>query len=122
MSMIRRRPEWVHSLLRWTPRCVTSALATSALGIALATTHGHELTRVSAQSAPIEDELKRVYLSCSCQAIHQTLGREGVMACSVVYEELKETVFDGDFDRLLEWSRSQPLSLCAHTASKPPLQ
>jgi hypothetical protein len=35
------------------------------------------------------------------------LGGAEVKACSVFYEELKKRAFDGDFDKLLAWSRAQ---------------
>jgi hypothetical protein len=54
------------------------------------------------------DELKRVYLSCSDAALDRRLGNGGIQYCSMIYEELKRRAFDGDFERLLAWSRAQP--------------
>ena len=54
------------------------------------------------------DQLKHVYLVCSRGALRGELDAGTIARCSVVYERLKEHVFDGDFDRLLAWSRSQP--------------
>jgi hypothetical protein len=54
------------------------------------------------------DELKRVYLGCDSAAIGGQLSKSEIMLCSVVYEELKQRAFGGDFDKLLAWSRAQP--------------
>jgi hypothetical protein len=53
------------------------------------------------------DELKRLYLGCSRSAESGRLASAHIAQCSVVYELLKRHAFDGDFDRLLAWSRSQ---------------
>jgi hypothetical protein len=55
------------------------------------------------------EQLKQLYLSCNREALDRHLGKAEIMRCSMVYEELKRRAFDGDFDRLLAWSRSQPL-------------
>ena len=52
-------------------------------------------------------ELKTIYLDCDRRATHESLGSAEVAACSVVYEELKKRAFDGDFAKLLAWSRTQ---------------
>jgi len=52
-------------------------------------------------------QLKSMYLACSDAAHSGELGRAGIMQCSVIYEELKRRAFDGDFTRLLAWSRGQ---------------
>jgi hypothetical protein len=88
--------------------------------VAIATFNAHGQTTSTAHIVPPADALKRVFLNCNCEALLRALDGEQAMACSVIYERLKETVFDGDFDRLLEWSRSRPVSLCAHTASRLP--
>jgi hypothetical protein len=49
--------------------------------------------------------LKQAYLACSEAALDQALGRSGAVACSTIYEALKRRAFDGDFERLLVWSR-----------------
>lgn len=54
------------------------------------------------------DELKRAYLSCSDAALGGRLGNGAIQQCSEVYEELKRRAFDGDFERLLAWSRALP--------------
>jgi hypothetical protein len=55
------------------------------------------------------DELKRIYLSCNRAAIESGLSADGIMACSMVYEQLKVQVFDGNFDKLFAWSQANPL-------------
>lgn len=57
---------------------------------------------------PSVEELKRAYLSCSDAALGGRLNNGGIQQCSVVYEELKQRAFDGDFERLLAWSKGQP--------------
>jgi hypothetical protein len=54
------------------------------------------------------DALKAIYLACNDGVMNGRLATGSVAACSVVYEELKERGFGGDFDRFLAWSRSQP--------------
>jgi hypothetical protein len=54
------------------------------------------------------DELKRIYLRCDRAATRHRLSAGAIAACSVVYEELKWRAFDGDFEKLLAWSRLQP--------------
>jgi hypothetical protein len=54
------------------------------------------------------DELKSVYLSCTHDVVLGRLPTGAIMWCSVVYEELKLRAFDGDFAKLLAWSRAQP--------------
>lgn len=61
----------------------------------------------TSSGASIED-LKRLYLECDRASIAQRLTQGEVMFCSIVYEALKRHAFDGDFDRLLAWSRANP--------------
>lgn len=55
---------------------------------------------------PSIEDLKRLYLECDRVSIAQRLTQGDVMMCSTVYEALKHHAFDGDFDRLLAWSRA----------------
>ena len=55
--------------------------------------------------ASIED-LKRLYLECDRVSVARLLTQGEAMLCSTVYEALKRHAFDGDFDRLLAWSRA----------------
>ncbi|MEO8187473.1 MAG: hypothetical protein ABI580_08955 [Burkholderiaceae bacterium] len=52
-------------------------------------------------------ELKTIYLDCDRDTMRGLLGGDGAKACSVVYEELKNRAFDGDFDKFRAWSRAQ---------------
>lgn len=52
-------------------------------------------------------ELKAAYLQCSDATGQTRLPPSILMGCSIVYEELKNRAFGGDFERLLTWSRSQ---------------
>lgn len=49
--------------------------------------------------------LKRHYLACDHAASASVLDAPTAMACSIVYEELKHTVFGGSFEALLAWWR-----------------
>jgi hypothetical protein len=51
-------------------------------------------------------ELKSAYLSCTDMRLSQQ-PRSTIMWCSLVYEQLKARAFDGDFEKLLAWSRTQ---------------
>jgi hypothetical protein len=53
-------------------------------------------------------ELKSLYLACDRAAVRGLLGPAGIAQCSVIYEELKRQAFDGDFEKLLAWSRLHP--------------
>lgn len=54
------------------------------------------------------EQLKSIYLNCSRAAMTTPLDFGTTASCSLVYEELKQRVFGGDFHRLLAWSRQQP--------------
>jgi hypothetical protein len=54
------------------------------------------------------DDLKAIYAACNDAVLNGRIDFGTVAQCSVVYEELKERAFGGDFARLREWSRSQP--------------
>lgn len=53
-------------------------------------------------SMPIE-QLKGVYLGCEQAARASRLNGGDVMYCSLVYEELKEKAFEGEFRRIKSW-------------------
>ena len=53
------------------------------------------------------DRLKSAYLDCERGAATGFLDAGDAANCSAVYEELKQLVFGGDFDRLLAWWHSQ---------------
>jgi hypothetical protein len=50
--------------------------------------------------------LKQAYLACNDAALQRALGGGEAAICSVIYEALKRRAFDGDFQRLLAWSRA----------------
>ena len=52
------------------------------------------------------DEMKRMYLWCDRAAISGQLNTDGIMQCSIVYEELKRRAFGGDFDKMLAWFKA----------------
>lgn len=51
------------------------------------------------------DVLKREYLKCDRAAAEGRLDMPSAVRCSLLYEELRDRVFDGDFDALLAWWR-----------------
>ena len=61
------------------------------------------------------DQLKRVYLACDLAASRQVLDIASAAHCSSVSEALQQRAFDGSFDRLLAWWRSERL----HAVSAP---
>ena len=68
-----------------------------------------ELQLVQLAAAPqpgavtVED-LKEIYLLCERAALAGAMSAEEVMACSVIYEDLKRLGFDGDAALLRDWS------------------
>jgi len=56
-------------------------------------------------SASVE-ALQRAYLECDHIATHTLLDLASAAHCSMVGEELKHRVFDGDFERLIAWWRA----------------
>jgi hypothetical protein len=80
---------------------LTHAAATLVLAIVgLCDARGDDLKRM-----PVA-ELKSVYLACNDMRLSQQ-QRSTIMWCSLVYEQLKARAFDGDFEKLLAWSRTQ---------------
>jgi hypothetical protein len=51
------------------------------------------------------DDLKREYLRCERAAAEGGLDLASAAACSLLYEALRERVFNGDFDALVAWWR-----------------
>jgi len=76
--------------------------------VALTTPLAHSQTYGGKQRVIPIDELKGAYLACNRAAIRGRLNTGGIMKCSVVYEALKQRAFDGDFHKLLAWSKAQP--------------
>jgi hypothetical protein len=70
---------------------------------------GRIASQTVAQAGSVSiDELKRLYLSCSEEALSGTLSFEEILRCSAVYEELKQRAFGGDYDKFRAWSSTQP--------------
>jgi hypothetical protein len=62
----------------------------------------------AAAQAPADAEtqhLKAAYLVCDEQATHTILDMGSAARCSQIAEALLKQVFDGDFERLLQWWR-----------------
>lgn len=92
-----------------TPRRIAAVFGcTIVAALALPPAHSSALSD-QLKSASIED-LKHLYLECDRASTAGALTRADVMMCSTVYEVLKRRAFDGDFDKLLAWSRANPSS------------
>jgi hypothetical protein len=61
------------------------------------------------EAATIE-QLKRAYLQCDHYATKGLLSQSDAARCSSVHEALKARAFDGDFDRMLAWWKSNRVS------------
>jgi hypothetical protein len=57
------------------------------------------------QDAPA-DALKRKYLICDRAATQSRLDPGAALECSVLYEKVRDGVFRGSFDDLLDWWRT----------------
>jgi hypothetical protein len=54
-----------------------------------------------------EPELKAVYMRCDDEAIERGMAFADALLCSIAYEALLQRSFNGDFDALLAWWRTQ---------------
>lgn len=75
-------------------------------GIAVDGTPAHYNPFPPTRNGASIEELKRLYLECDRVSVARLLTQGEAMLCSTVYEALKRHAFDGDFDRLLAWSRA----------------
>ena len=61
----------------------------------------------SGETAGVEqvsvEELKANYLACEASASLGRLVGGDAMYCSIIYEELKERAFEGDFQQIRNW-------------------
>lgn len=76
--------------------------------VALQQASANELHRIG--SMPIE-ELKGVYLGCEQAATASRLAGNDVMYCSLVYEQLKQKAFGGEFRLIRAWLDRQKMPL-----------
>jgi len=91
------------NILNPVPRASVATVA-CALCVASATT----LANPKVSDEELKDfveALKTAYLWCDHAAASRRLSSADIMRCSVIYEELKQRAFGGDFERLLAWSR-----------------
>jgi hypothetical protein len=100
------------------PRRLSPATAIAALMLAGALPCARAEPAAEFAAASI-DQLKVAYLGCSRSALDGGLSKPGIMRCSILYEELKRRAFDGDFDRLLAWSRAQQSAHAAERSQRP---
>jgi hypothetical protein len=64
------------------------------------------------------EQLKSTYLQCERLAQATPLDFGTAAHCSMVYEELKQRVFAGDFDRLLAWWRQESKAVAAEGTAR----
>ncbi|KWT76870.1 hypothetical protein APY03_5307 [Variovorax sp. WDL1] len=83
---------------------VAAALALMAALPSPAPAQAHAPDRRHLASVSVE-ALQRTYLECDRVATHTLLDLGSAAHCSMVAEELRQRVFDGDFDRLIAWWR-----------------
>jgi hypothetical protein len=93
-------------------------IGTAPLGAALIVAVGalhvaraDEPSRISSMSI---EKLKDVYQGCEQAAKTGRLNGSDVMYCSLVYEELKEKAFGGEFRRIRSWLDRNCLSCSPH--------
>ena len=83
-------------------RAVTVACA---IWVASATALAPEASDEELEDTSI-DALKIAYMLCDRRSINGALSSADIMHCSVLYEELKQRAFGGNFEKLLAWSRA----------------
>lgn len=94
---------------------ILAALLALGAGAALASEPAHRMLDVLAHEESLqnlletisESQLKESYLRCSDAAVAGALQSGEIAVCSIVYEQLLERAFGGDFMALLSWSRSR---------------
>jgi hypothetical protein len=64
------------------------------------------------------DDLKGAYLACEGSAGGGRMHDAEALLCSIIYEELKQRAFGGDFQSLRRWFRSVTSDLSS-TAARP---
>lgn len=74
-----------------------AAAGATATATAAAQAHGIDAVNVEA--------LKKHYLECERASTRGELDRDDIMACSVVYEVVKQRAFGGSYDALHAWWR-----------------
>ena len=77
------------------------------LALAVVSTASTAQTDRSHLAAVTVDELKLMYLECDRRAGQTLLGSSEAAHCSMVFEELKQRGFGGDFRHLLAWWQAQ---------------
>lgn len=83
---------------------VSRFFVTAALALAAATAVQAEPSRAHLQ--PLTPaQLEQRYLQCESLAADAQLDGGSAMHCSLVYEEFKQRVFGGSYERLLAWWR-----------------
>jgi len=83
------------------PMIAAAMIAVLALACAAAIAAEPRLPQLSV------DDLKSLFLACDRASMQGLMGSNEAAQCSIVYEDLKARAFDGDFEKLLAWSRAQ---------------
>jgi hypothetical protein len=91
------------SEVRYIRRLIATAVLTSIGFLVTSVAIAQPGSTLAQAEIPIE-KLKSTYLRCENAAVNAKLGTGEIMLCSVVYEELKQRAFGGDFNRLKDWA------------------
>jgi len=90
-----------------TPSLIAAAICLCFAAPAVLAQEGKPVTgSLPQKSASSAEQLKAIFLDCDRQASAGLLDMGVAVYCSLAYEELKRSVFDGDFNRLMAWWRA----------------
>ncbi|WP_418315664.1 hypothetical protein [Piscinibacter sakaiensis] len=100
-------------LSRWLRSCCASAI------FVVVPLQAAPLTAVEpASTQRIESltvaELKRDYLMCNRAVLQGRTDTPLIQQCSIIYEQLKQRAFGGDYGRLYVWSQQNPVRQTSH--------
>lgn len=93
-----------HSISTLTRR---TALGIASLGLLVAAVHATEAGNALRTDRMSIETMKSVYLECERSASGGRQGTGEAMYCSIVYEDLKQQAFGGEFQRIRTWLASQ---------------
>jgi len=100
-----------------TPFLIVAAICLCSAAPAVLAQEGKPVTELRyASSLPQKstssaEQLKAIFLDCDRQASAGLVDMGVAAYCSLAYEELKRTVFDGDFNRLMAWWRAHRVAV-----------
>jgi hypothetical protein len=92
-------------------RDLMNSMRSATLSVAIVLSAGGSASATTAEQAV--NHLKDSYLACEHAARSTMLSREDAMQCSIIYKELKQEAFNGDFWLLKTWYDSSRPSASA---------